>query len=576
MDVDLTGSARTLLSDERNLISDLRALLARIDGTTAEVADLKTALEDLDGVFMLVVAGEYNAGKSTLLNALLGQQVMSEGVTPTTDRITILTYGEERRDMPLGKDVLQRSWPIELLRDVAIVDTPGTNAIIREHQELTEKFIPRADLVLFVTSADRPFTESERQFLELISGWGKKVLLIVNKVDILENDEERARVVEFVTQNAVATLGVTPPVFTVRARQALRARQAGSDGQLQDSGLPEIEAFIRNSLADEERFRLKLLSPLGVAEHIAQRTEVQLGQRLELLAGDRRTLDDIDRQRQQFDRDIRRELEHHLVRFKTVLLEVESRGDQFFDDTVQWRNVLGLMNSERIREQFEARVIRGADREIDAAVGELVDWFIQRNLQLWEDVMDFVSERSQAGDEGRVMGSVGGRFQYDREALIRSLRERAESVMDTYNQRTEAVRLAESLQGAVVQSGLMQVGGLGLGAAVLAFVTGAAFDVTGITLGLTIMGLGLMVLPRRRAQAKKELHEKMLALREGLTASLTEQVNRELERSNEKLSGAIAPYTRFVRSELERLESLREELAGLAGGFRSLRQRLQE
>jgi hypothetical protein len=496
-------------------------------------------------------------------------------VTPTTDRITIIVHGDEQRDTPLGKDVLQRAWPLELLRDVAIVDTPGTNAIIREHQALTERFIPRADLVLFITSADRPFTESERQFLELISGWGKKIVVIINKIDILETDEERARIVEFVTRNAEATLGVAPPVFTVRARQAFRARLSGSESDLEASGLPEIEAFIRTSLADEERFRLKLLSPLGVAEHIAQRTEGRLDQRLELLAGDRRTLDEIDRQRLQFDRDIRRELEHHLTRFKTVLLEVERRGEQFFDDTVQWRNVLGLMNSERVREQFEARVIRGADHEIDAAVGELVDWFIQRNLQLWEDVMEFVKERSQAGNEERVMGAVGGRFQYDRDALIRSLRERAESVMEGYNQRTEAVRLAESLQGAVVQSGLMQVGGLGLGAAVLAFVSGAALDVTGITLGLTIMGLGLMVLPRKRAQAKKELHGKMQALRDGLASSLTEQVNRELERSNEKLSGTIAPYTRFVRSELERLESLRKELQVLDGGLTALRQRLQ-
>ena len=75
-----------------------------------------------------------------------------------------------------------------LLRDIHIVDTPGTNAIMREHERITAEFVPRSDLVLFVTSADRPFTETERAFLEQIRGWGKKVVVVINKIDILESD----------------------------------------------------------------------------------------------------------------------------------------------------------------------------------------------------------------------------------------------------------------------------------------------------------------------------------------------------------------------------------------------------
>ena len=83
--------------------------------------------------------------------------------------------------------------PVELLRDLNIVDTPGTNAIHREHERLTREFVPRADLVLFVTSADRPFTESERAFLESIRDWGKKIVVVVNKADIFETDGELRR-----------------------------------------------------------------------------------------------------------------------------------------------------------------------------------------------------------------------------------------------------------------------------------------------------------------------------------------------------------------------------------------------
>ncbi len=575
MNVDLSDDSKQLLTAERAALSELLVLLGKVEGSESELKELRTALADLDGAFMLVVCGEYNAGKSTLLNALLGMEVMPEGVTPTTDKVTVITWGEKIGETVLGEELVQRTAPVGVLKEVSIVDTPGTNAVIRRHQELTERFVPRADLVLFVTSADRPFTESERVFLELISSWGKKVAMLVNKIDILETQAERDSVVTFVRDNARKVLEVTPPVLTISARKALRSRLARDEAGLEGTGIHEVEQLIRANLEQGERFRLKLLNPLGVGDRLLRRLDGELGNRLELLAGDRRTLEDIDRQRQQFDRDIRRELANHLSRFDTVLLELERRGDNFLNDTVQWRNVLGLMNSEKVKQQFEDRVIRGSDEEIDNAVGMLVDWYIERNLKMWEDVMEFINLRTRAGEE-RIVGNVGGRFQYDRNSLLGSLRNRIESVMESYNKRQEAIRLAEGLQSAVVSSGLLQVGGLGLGAAVIAFLSGAAADVTGITAGLAMVILGSTVLPRKRARAKKELHEKMQALRDGLEESLKEQVLRELEASNEKLSATIAPYTRFVRSELERLDELRGELDGIELKLTDLRRRIQE
>ncbi|HEX7022146.1 MAG TPA: dynamin family protein [Trueperaceae bacterium] len=568
MNLEMSEAARGLLGRERSAIADLRALLSRLDAAESDLAELKVALTNLEGLFLLVVVGEYNSGKSSLLNALLGEQVMLEGVTPTTDRITIVTYGETSRDLEEDALLLRREYPAELLRDLAFVDTPGTNAIIRKHQELTERFIPRADLVLFVTSADRPFTETERGFLELIRSWGKKVVLVVNKMDILEDDGERKKVLDYVREHARETLGVSVQVFGVCARRALRARLAGEPAA--GTGIPELEAYIEMNLAVSERLRLKLQNPLGVAKRIAESYQEVVAQRLTLLADDRRTLDEVDRQLRQFEKDMRREFTGYLDRIKTVLLEVERRGEVFFDDTVRLSRLLMLMNNERVREAFEARVIRGADLEIERAVAEMVDWFIQRNLQLWEDVMTFVQERRQAQQE-RVIGEVGGRFQYDREALIRTLGDRAEAVLGTYDEEDEARRLAESLQGAVMQTGLWQVGGIGLGAALIAFLNTLALDVTGIMAGLTLAGLGLLVLPRRRTRAKRELHEKMQALRDGLAEGLGTQFDSELRQGVERLQAAITPYTRFVRSELERLETLQGELGAAVEELRRLR-----
>ena len=560
----LPEAARDLLQRERNALGDLRALVARAElGGSAE-RDLATALEDLEGLFLLVVVGEFNAGKSTLINALLGASVMPEGVTPTTDRVTLIVHGEKASRVELSSEFVRLTHPAPRLRALALVDTPGTNAVITRHQVLTERFVPRADLILFVTSSDRPFTESERAFLQRIAEWGKKVVVVVNKSDLLEDEASLAEVLAYVRANARETLGSEPAVLAIDARAAAR----GAD-DVESTGLPALERLLAERV-DVDRVRLKLEAGLGVGWHVAEETATAIEAQRELLREDHRTLDDVDRQQAQWVKDVAREGRSYLDRIKTVLLEVERRGEVFFDDTVQLGNLFTLLRPERVRAAFAERVLRGAADDIDDAVAAMSDWFVERTLQQWEDVVTFVTERRKAGDE-RVVGEVGGRFRYDRATLIGALRERAEGVLEGYDVEAESRRVAEALQASVLQTGLLEVGGLGLGAAIVALVTTTAWDLTGIAAGLTVMGLGLLVLPRRRAKAKRQLHQQMQALRDGLEDGLGRQLDEEIQRAAERLSGAVAPYTRFVRAELERLDALAEELTAVRARLAELR-----
>ena len=198
----LNDQQQTLLHNERKLMNDLQLALVEF-GVAPEDRDmLRQSIAQLDDLFMLVVVGEFNAGKSAFVNALLGRQVLAEGVTPTTMRIDILRYGPTEERTVIDEDQHVHTLPIEVLSEISIVDTPGTNAVIRRHEVLTSEFVPRSDLVLFITSADRPFTESERAFLERIRDWGKKVVIVVNKLDILESAEDLAQIREFITENA--------------------------------------------------------------------------------------------------------------------------------------------------------------------------------------------------------------------------------------------------------------------------------------------------------------------------------------------------------------------------------------
>ncbi len=559
MNIELSEATRSLVSKERQQLSELHSLILELDASESELESLKTALKDLDGIFMVVISGEYNAGKSSLVNALLGQKVMTEGVTPTTDRVTIISYGDEAKIIEESASLARREYPAEILKDLAFVDTPGTNAIIKEHQELTEHFIPRADLVLFVTSADRPFTESERKFLELIASWGKKVLIVINKMDIIESEQERQKIVDFVKEHARATLGSSPSIFTLKAKQAFNAKQENNLEKIKDSGIDKLEHFIENSLASNSRIKLKLLNPLGVAERIAKDFSQIIDKRQSLLEDDKKTLSEVDRQLMQYEKDTERELNNHMARIKNILLEVEKRGEIFFDETIRTRNILNLMKTDRIKRDFESQVIKSVDKDIDLAISELVDWFLQRNLNLWEDMMGFVNQRRQAGNE-KLIGEIGGRFQYDRDSLITKLKHNSEKVLENYDQDSEARKLANNLQNSVLHSGIGLVSGLGLGAAMVALFSGLALDITGIAIGTAVAGLGLFVIPRRRKEAKKNLHLKMQEVRDGLEQSLNHELKKELRKSQDKLKNAIEPYTRFVRSEINNIDKNKSKL----------------
>jgi small GTP-binding protein len=198
---------RHLADRERILLQHLVEFLQGFGAPPEDATLVRRKLEDLEELFLLVIVGEFNSGKSAFINALLGEDELSrEGVTPTTDRITVLKHGEEAIERERREGILEKEHPNDFLREVAIVDTPGTNAIIRHHEELSRGFVPRSDLVLFVTSSDRPFTESEREYLELIRDWGKKVVLVVNKVDLLRGEEDVAKVRRFVEEGVRSAL----------------------------------------------------------------------------------------------------------------------------------------------------------------------------------------------------------------------------------------------------------------------------------------------------------------------------------------------------------------------------------
>ncbi len=563
-----------LLAENRRLLAALRAALARFDASADDQETIERSARQLEELFLLVVAGEFNAGKSAFINALLGDKVLEEGVTPTTTRIHLIQHGPTVTREPLGTALDRITAPVDLLLDINIVDTPGTNAIHRDHEAITREFVPRSDMVLFLTSADRPFTESERAFLQGIRDWGKKVVIVLNKIDLFEDPADVERVRTFIAENARALLGFTPEIFPVAARLALRGKQGGDAALLEQSRFAALERYVVETLDEKERVRLKLLNPLGVGAHLAGRYLEITERRLALLQEDFTTMEDVDRQLALYQEDMKREFRFRLADVDNVLHEVVDRGMRFFDETMRLARFLDLMNKAKMKADFERQVVGDTPQRIERRVTEVIDWLVTSDLRTWQAVMEHLQKR-RTEHADRIVGQVGGSFDLHREHLLDSVGRSAQRSIETYDKEAEASRLAESVQMAVAGTALAEIGALGLGYVLTHLTVTAAADFTGILAAGSIAVLGFFIIPNRRHDAKKELREKIEALRQQLMTGLTSQFDREVDASLRRIEEAITPYTRFVRAERDKLTEIRSGLKEITEGLARLRARVE-
>jgi small GTP-binding protein len=586
-----------LLKDEKEALERLQLVLAGFEVTPEDQKALQKSLRQLDDLFLLVIVGEFNSGKSAFINALLGERFLPEGVTPTTAQIHILDYGQVSDREVQEEGVLTLTYPADFLREINIVDTPGTNAIIRRHEQLTQEFVPRSDLVIFVTSADRPFTESERAFMARIREWGKKVIIVLNKIDLLD-DQETEQVLRFIQQNALALLGFTPEIFSVSSRLALKAKQAESRRErnaLWDASRFEaVETYILKTLDEKSRIRLKLRNPLGVGERLVADYLALAQGRLELLGEDVKAIENIETQLELYQADMQNDFRYRMADVEKVLLEMENRGMEYFDDTLRVARVFDLVNTQRIQAEFERKVVAETPYDIEREVQALIDWLVEKDLRQWQATLEYLDRhrarlageveaslhhgapsRGQRGED-KIIGQVGGPFEYNRRALLDSVGRAAKEVVLTYDREAEARKLAQSVRDAVAGAAVVEVGAVGLGAILVAILHGALLDFTGVLAGGALAVVGLLIIPAKRRRAKNDLRQKLEDLRQNLMESMSEEFERELGRSLQRLREAIAPYTRFVRAEQQKLSGIEGELEQVRATLGQIRARIED
>jgi len=594
----MTSEQQELVKKNNQLMNSIYKDLLEFESSESEklpaslitsLSTLKEVSEQLkDSLFLLVVVGEFNSGKSSFLNALLGNTYLKEGITPTTSKINIIKFGEQvsqkqqRSNIDGQEDYELIQLPVNWLKDISLVDTPGTNAVIKGHQEITEHFIPKSDLILFVTSVDRAFSESEKTFLTQIRQWGKKIIVVLSKADLVENNpmkvnprEELDQVIHFIQDNFNSQLGITPTIFPVSAKQALKAKLSTNQQQQQqqqqelllnnndwkNSKFSDLEQYILHTLDSSQRLRLKLLNPIGVAHNILNQFSKEMHSRSKVLSIDVQTVKYVNEQLDQFQSEMKKDFDYHLGRIENILLKMETRANLFIDDQIKLTNVFKLLTSNEIKHKFEKEVIGSTTHEIELQISSLIDWIVEKNIKQWSSIMDYINQRSSSRLEkviGKVNTSAGsGDFLYNRQTMLNGIGNSTTEALLKYDREKEATKITSDIKTAVFQTAAIEVGVVGTMASLL---TTSLLDLTGI-LGMGALAFGgLAVIPIKKSQLKKSIHLKVSDLRSQLNNIIQTEIENELEMGVQKIRDGISPYSSYIQFEEKKLQKYESKI----------------
>ncbi len=275
----------------------LSTLTHDLHGPEETVRTLNELGGSLREPFLFVVVGEVKAGKSSLLNAIFGQEFCRVDVLPATDKIYVFKYDEKERDVPVSAHLTECYRPSTALKNFNIVDTPGTNTIVADHEIITRQFLPLADLCMFVISATNPWSATAWSFLEHIHRkWLKKVVFVLQQSD-LRSPEEVATIIQHMEQTMLQKIGERCPIIPVSARNAWAAHQTSDPAERAErwngSGLAALEQFIAGNVTAGEAQAEKLRSVCRSAQVILVEHASQVRTTAKTLGQDTQKLEEL-------------------------------------------------------------------------------------------------------------------------------------------------------------------------------------------------------------------------------------------------------------------------------------------
>lgn len=526
------------------------------------ISDLRSNINE---PFLFVVVGEVKSGKSSFINALLKDDICKVDAAPCTDVVQKLEYSESRNEIQLSEFYKRIGVPSEILKTIAIVDTPGTNTIIKNHQEITQKFVPNSDLVLFIFPAKNPHTQSAWDLLDYVSDeWKKQVVFILQQADLARPDELSTNI-EKVKEYAIKRGITSPIVFPTSAVLELEEKE--------NSGFNLVREFIHNTITGGKHLKLKLQSILDTSQQVIEKTNSSLDQlkltlekdlafavkiKLRLETGEKHSTYEIkslvDRLVSNYDKvsyEVKEEFEEGLSVFS---LFKRTFGAIFNKDSSinNWIKELQKKFENKLHSSFEEIADDGAKHFLSG---------IKQLLQTLIDELDMKEQQRIKKDELYV--KIGE----ERLHVIQDVKSKVTDLMANDSFTTFLNSRPSNLAPTAMGGGILAI----VGAIILSTTQVVFMDITGGILtgaGLIIAG-GVLIF--KKSKIVKEFKEGLDSGKTKFESELTTKLNSKLSFIYEDINRTFIPFYEYTESEKKRLEPLFEKVKIVKENFLKLK-----
>lgn len=406
----------------------------------------------------------------------------------------------------------------------------------------------------------------------------KKVVLVLNKMDLLEGNQAKQEVIDFVSSSAKALLGNGSRLFALSAKHAKQAKEATTseeeDKRWGSSGLAPLEEYINEELDSIERLRLKLRASASVGKTVAGKYIAVLSGNKIIIDADMDTVHRIETLLRRHEETLRKGYPGHFARVDNVLLEVLDKADLFFDTHVRVSNAWSLYNKSAMERAFEEEVVGGMRKSVQRQVQSLGEWLADMSSQNLTETTAIFSRR--IGERAREIAAMNKEKGIDvqdsslqfskypsgrdiegtrgQERLVTRLTEVSEDLSNEYISRREGKKIAEKISKSIRLSAGLGLASFGSMSMFLmnssSFAPAMLFGDPTIPVVASVLGvLGLATVPRQRLSLRSELRARVMSTRTRLRNELRGRLEEQMGAHVSGIRDALQPFADFADSQ---------------------------
>ena len=552
-------------SDLDSLLHQLEDFATNINNQQLEVT-IRNLRINVKEPFLFVVVGEVKAGKSSFVNALLQSDICKTAADPCTDIIQQIVYSEEALEQSVNPYLRKIGLPNEILKTLSVVDTPGTNTVVENHQEITKEFIPNSDLIFFVFFAKNPYTRSAWELLDYVnSEWRKKVVFILQQADLTKPEElakNKEKLAELATKKGIKS----PIVFATSVEYEV-------NGEQDRSGFNEVRNYIQQTLADGGTKKIKLQGVANTSDRIIDLLKKDLLAIQQQLDTDRVVVNKIKAKLQQNKRQSGFELESLINRLLNKYDSITARVKEDFREKLSLVTLVKgsfavLFRTSKSAPTWMDELKQSCEQELKASLGEIsqdgIKHFVGGIRELLQSLVDDLQDIkvNQINTSAITVNTIESR-----QEIVEDVQQKVSTLLEDKSFLYSIESVNASVAPRLVGGGAATVAGTAIAALteiVLLDIIGTAFAGVGI-----VFAGGTLILKKRKII--KQFESKLDREKDRFEREITDKLNSKLDIIYEEIERNFVNIYNYVAAEEQKVLPLIEEFESIEANAKQLK-----